>query len=109
MKRVEHIPELNPEFSRGLFAAEAVDSIGGGGPRHGANAIPARLRTRTGRDAAAFYLIQLGRGVLAGKVRILTTDEAVTLPASELVLEIDVKQNKKVNQIDVRLRWPQRS
>jgi len=72
-------------------------------------AIPARFRGRARRDAAAFYLSQLAKGVLAGEISILTGDHSVDLAASEfVVLEIEVKQKRRANHVAVKLRWPRR-
>ena len=72
-------------------------------------AIPAKFRGRARRDAAAFYLSQLAKGVLAGEVAVITGDHQVDLAASEfVVLEIEVKQKKRANHVAVKLRWPRR-
>jgi len=72
-------------------------------------AIPARFRGRARRDAAAFYLSQLAKGVLAGEVTVLIGDRKVDLAASEfVVLDIEVKLKKRANHVAVRLRWPRR-
>ena len=72
-------------------------------------AIPARFRGRARRDAAAFYLSQLAKGVLAGEISVFTGDHRVDLAASEfVVLEIDVKQKRRANHVAVKLRWPRR-
>jgi amphi-Trp domain-containing protein len=71
--------------------------------------IPAKFRGRARRDAAAFYLSQLAKGVLAGEVGVLTGDRRVDLAAAEFVLlEIDVKQKKRATHVAVKLRWPRR-
>jgi amphi-Trp domain-containing protein len=78
--------------------------------RNGVTAvIPARFRGRARRDAAAFYLSQLAKGVLAGEMGVLAGDHRVDLAASEfVVLEIEVKQKKRANHVAVKLRWPRR-
>jgi amphi-Trp domain-containing protein len=71
--------------------------------------IPAKFRGRARRDAAAFYLSQLAKGVLAGELGVLAGDRRVDLAAAEFViLEIDVKQKKRANHVAVKLRWPRR-
>ena len=72
-----------------------------------ATAIPARFRGRARRDAAAFYLSQLSKGILSGDLMVVSGDHPTTLATAEfLVLEIDVKRGKRVNQVEVRMRWP---
>ena len=71
--------------------------------------IPAKFRGRARRDAAAFYLSELAKGVLAGEVAVLTGDHRVDVAAAEFVLlEIDVKQKKRATHVAVKLRWPRR-
>jgi amphi-Trp domain-containing protein len=71
--------------------------------------IPAVFRGRARRDAAAFYLTQLAKGVLAGELRVLTGHGQTALITSEfLVLEIEVKQKKRANHVGIKLRWPKR-
>ena len=61
------------------------------------------------RDAAAFYLTQLARGVLAGEVKIGQDDRQLSLATAEFILlEIEVKQKKRANHVAVKLRWPKR-
>jgi amphi-Trp domain-containing protein len=70
-------------------------------------AIPAAFRGRARRDAAAFYLTQLAKGVLAGELGVVTGHGQTALVTSEfLVLEIEVKQKKRANHVKVKLRWP---
>jgi amphi-Trp domain-containing protein len=72
-----------------------------------ATIIPARFRGRARRDAAAFYLSQISRGLLSGDLVIASGDRPTALvPAEFLTLEIDVRQGKRVNHVDVRVRWP---
>jgi amphi-Trp domain-containing protein len=74
-----------------------------------ATTIPVRFRGRTRRDAAAFYLSQLARGLLAGEVGIVDGDASWALATSEfLVLKIDVKQRKRMNHVEIRIEWPRR-
>ena len=71
--------------------------------------IPARFRGRARRDAAAFYLSQLAKGVLAGEVGVLTGDQRIDLAAAEfIVMDIEVKQKKRANHVAIKLRWPRR-
>jgi amphi-Trp domain-containing protein len=71
--------------------------------------VPAKFRGRARRDAAAFYLSQIARGVLAGELALDTGENATTLATSEYVmLEIEVKQKKRGNSIAIKLRWPRR-
>src|SRR5919106_3287347 len=71
--------------------------------------IPAKFRGRARRDAAAFYLSELAKGVLAGELGVLVGDRRVDLAAAEFViLEIDVKQKKRANHVAVKLKWPRR-
>ena len=48
-------------------------------------AIPAKFHGRARRDAAAFYLSQLARGVLAGEIAIAVGDQQIQLATSEFV------------------------
>jgi amphi-Trp domain-containing protein len=71
--------------------------------------VPTRFRGRARRDAAAFYLSQIARGVLAGEITLDGGEQSTTVATSEfLVLEIEVKQKKRANSIAVKLRWPRR-
>jgi amphi-Trp domain-containing protein len=71
--------------------------------------IPAKFRGRARRDAAAFYLSQLARGVLAGEMAVGTGERPTPLATSEFViLEIEVKQKKRANHVAIKLRWPKR-
>jgi amphi-Trp domain-containing protein len=71
--------------------------------------IPAKFRGRARRDAAAFYLSQLAKGVLAGEVGVMSGDHRVDLATAEFILlEIDVKQKKRATHVAVKLRWPRR-
>jgi len=71
--------------------------------------IPARYRGHARRDAAAFYLSELARGVLAGQLSVGQGERQTILATSEFVmLEIEVKQKKRANHIAMKLRWPKR-
>ena len=72
-------------------------------------AIPAKFHARARRDAAAYYLTQLAKGVLSGEWAIAVGDQQVQLATSEFViLKIEAKQRKRANHISVKLRWPRR-
>jgi amphi-Trp domain-containing protein len=72
-------------------------------------AIPAKFHARARRDAAAFYLTQLAKGVLAGELAIAVGDQQIRLATSEFViLKIEAKQKKRANHVSVKLRWPRR-
>jgi amphi-Trp domain-containing protein len=72
-------------------------------------AIPAKFHGRARRDAAAFYLTQLAKGVLAGELAIAVGEQHIKLATSEFViLKIEAKQRKRANHISVKLRWPRR-
>jgi len=74
-----------------------------------ASKIPLTFRGKARRDAAAFYLAELAKGLLAGEVGVARGDQVITLVATEFVLlEIEVKQKKRVNHVGVTLRWPRR-
>jgi amphi-Trp domain-containing protein len=71
--------------------------------------IPVKFLGRARRDAAAFYLTELAKGVLAGELEIGTGAQRVSLATAEfVVLEIQVKQRKRSNHVAVTLRWPKR-
>jgi amphi-Trp domain-containing protein len=71
--------------------------------------VPTKFRGRARRDAAAFYLSQIARGILAGELTLDCGEQATTVATSEfLVLEIEVKQKKRANSIAIKLRWPRR-
>jgi amphi-Trp domain-containing protein len=72
-------------------------------------AIPAKFHGRARRDAAAFYLSQLAKGVLCGEIAIAVGDQQLQLATSEfVVLKIEAKQRKRANHVSVKLRWPRR-
>src|SRR5262245_5694395 len=74
-----------------------------------ANGIPVRFRGRARRDAAAFYLPQLAKGVLSGELTIVPREQETSLVATEhVLLEIEVKQKKRANHVAIKLRWPRR-
>src|SRR5437899_4570017 len=66
--------------------------------------IPAKFHGRARRDAAAFYLMQLAKGVLAGELSIAVGDQQIRLATSEFViLKIEAKQRKRANHVSVKL------
>lgn len=72
-------------------------------------AIPAKFRARARRDAAAFYLSQLAKGLLVGEIVLMAGEQQLRLATSEfVVLEIEAKQKKRGNHVSVKLRWPRR-
>lgn len=69
--------------------------------------IPSRFRGRARRDAAAFYLSQLARGILAGELAVLEGHETVPVrPADFLLLEILIGHKGRANHVSIRVRWP---
>jgi amphi-Trp domain-containing protein len=71
--------------------------------------IPAKFFGRARRDAAAFYLSQLARGVLSGEMVVVAGEQQTALTTSEfLLLDIEVKQGKRANCVEIRLRWSSR-
>ncbi len=71
--------------------------------------IPAKFRGRARRDAAAFYLTQLAKGILSGELTILSGQQESTVATAEFViLDIEVKQRKRANRVEIKLRWPAR-
>jgi amphi-Trp domain-containing protein len=86
-------PEVRPEPQR----------------QHLSAAIPAKFHARARRDAAAFYLTQLAKGVLSGELVIAVGEQQIQLATAEFViLKIEAKQRKRANHVSVKLRWPRR-
>jgi len=72
-------------------------------------AIPEKFRGRARRDAAAFYLSELARGLLAGELGVVSGQEHFTLATSEfMLLDIEVKQRKRGHRVQITVRWPRR-
>jgi amphi-Trp domain-containing protein len=72
--------------------------------------IPAKFCGRARRDAAAFYLSQLARGVLSGEMVVVAGERQMALATSEfLLLDIEVKQSRRANSVEIRLRWSTRN
>jgi amphi-Trp domain-containing protein len=102
---VKPAEERSPENSRNGSAPTAAAARS----ERAIAAIPAKFHGRARRDAAAFYLSQLARGVLAGEIAIAVGDQQVQLATSEfVVLKIEAKQRKRANHVSVKLRWPRR-
>ncbi len=71
--------------------------------------IPQKFSGRARRDAAAFYLAELAKGLLAGEIGIVAGTREQTLATSEFMrLDIDVKQRKRGYRVQVTVRWPRR-
>jgi amphi-Trp domain-containing protein len=71
--------------------------------------IPAKFRGRARRDAAAFYLTQLAKGILSGELALLSGQQHIMVATSEFViLEFEVKRRKRANRVEITLRWPAR-
>jgi amphi-Trp domain-containing protein len=71
--------------------------------------IPARYRGRARRDAAAFYLSQLAKGILSGELSVLSGQQHFSVATAEFViLDIEVKRRKRANRVEITLRWPAR-
>jgi amphi-Trp domain-containing protein len=74
-----------------------------------AAAIPARFRGPARRDAAAFYLSELAKGILSGELAVSSGEHPMVLATSEfVVLDIEVRQRKRGNRVEIKLRWPRR-
>jgi amphi-Trp domain-containing protein len=74
-----------------------------------APSIPAKLRTRARRDAAAFYLSELARGILHGEVTFVAGEQRTSVATAEfLVLEIELKQKRNGTRVEITLGWPNR-
>ena len=74
-----------------------------------AGTIPEKFCGRARRDAAAFYLSELAKGLLAGEIGVLSGQGRITLATSEfMLLDIEVKQRKQGHRVQVTVRWPRR-
>ena len=99
--RVHDRPSLTPSPPEPRGAASRGEP--------GLATVPAKFRGRARRDAAAFYLSQLAKGVLSGEIAVGTGERPTRLATAEFViLEIEVKQKKRANHVAVKLRWPKR-
>ncbi len=69
--------------------------------------IPERFRGRARRDAAAFYLAELAKGLLAGKVGVVSRAGQTVLATSEFMqLDIEVRQAKSGDRVQIVVEWP---
>jgi amphi-Trp domain-containing protein len=72
-----------------------------------ASSVPIRFRGQARRDAAAFYLTQLAKGILSGELSVQSgQDEMVVVTTEFMSLDIEVRQRKRATRVDVKLRWP---
>ena len=71
--------------------------------------IPEKFRGRARRDAAAFYLSELAKGLLSGELAVLSGQQQTVLATSEfMLLDIEVKQRKRGHRVQITVRWPRR-
>ena len=71
--------------------------------------IPEKFSGRARRDAAAFYLSELAKGLLAGEIGVVAKSREQTLATSEFMrLDIDVTQRQRGYRVQVTVRWPRR-
>ena len=69
-----------------------------------------RFRGQARRDAAAFYLTQLAKGILAGELSVQSGQEQTIVATAEfMTVDIEVRQRKRATRVEVKLRWPRRS
>jgi amphi-Trp domain-containing protein len=74
-----------------------------------ASSIPAKFRARARRDAAAFYLSELARGILHGEVTFVAGEARTSVAPDEfVVLEIECTQKRRATRVEITLRWPNR-
>ena len=72
-----------------------------------AASIPLKVRGRARRDAAAFYLSELAKGILSGELAVLAGQHQIAVEVTEFLnLDIEVKQRKRGHRVSVTLRWP---
>lgn len=75
-----------------------------------ASSVPVRFRGQARRDAAAFYLTQLAKGILAGELSVQSGQEQTIVATAEFMsIDIEVRQRKRATRVEVRLYWPRRS
>lgn len=104
MKDPVHCPPVQCVERHAVGLAEAIRKGKGM-----AATIPEKFRGRARRDAAAFYLSELAKGLLAGEIGIASGDQHLVLATSEfMLLDIEVKQRKRGNRVQVTVRWPRR-
>ena len=68
--------------------------------------IPQRFRGRARRDAAAFYLSELAKGLLAGELLVSDRGQTVLATSEYMLLDIEVKQKKRGYRVQVTVCWP---
>ena len=69
-----------------------------------------RFRGQARRDAAAFNLTQLAKGILSGQLSVQSGHEQTLVATAEFMsVDIEVRQRKRATRVEVRLRWPRRS
>ena len=69
-----------------------------------------RFRGQARRDAAAFYLTQIAKGILAGELSVQSGQEQTIVATAEfMTVDIEVRQRKRATRVEVKLRWPRRS
>jgi amphi-Trp domain-containing protein len=74
-----------------------------------ASIVPVRFRGQARRDAAAFYLTELAKGILSGELSVQNGQQHVTVATSEfMTLDIEVRQRKRATRVNVTLKWPRR-
>ena len=79
------------------------------GETHVASVVPVRFRGQARRDAAAFYLTELAKGILSGELAVQSGQDHVVVATSEfMTLDIEVRQRKRGTRVDVRLKWPRK-
>src|SRR5262245_52727749 len=77
------------------------------GARRATPSIPARVRLRARRDATAFYLAELARGILQGELAIVAGEGRTPVSVTEfMALHVEFKQSRRVTRVDIKLRWP---
>ena len=75
-----------------------------------ASSVPVRFRGQARRDAAAFYLTQIAKGILAGELSVQSGQEQTIVATAEfMTVDIEVRQRKRATRVEVKLRWPRRS
>ena len=75
-----------------------------------ASSVPVRFRGWARRDAAAFYLTELAKGILSGELSVRSGQTEVAVATAEfMTLDIEVRQRKRGTRVDVKIKWPRRS
>ena len=82
------------------------------GPRRFGVAEIARGRRRAAKLDASFPALgqlALGKAILDGELDVQNGEQSTTLATAEFVLmKIEIKQKKRTNHVDIKLRWPRR-